>query len=71
MSEDETTATFWHANSFRRVAAKHWFCKVGKLRPSSLTAVDDFYDLSMTLSVDGDKFKALAVMKIYDKTSPG
>jgi hypothetical protein len=51
-AKDKTTATFWHANGFRRVAAKHWFCKA---------AVDDFYDLSMTLSVDGGKFKALAV----------
>ena len=60
-AKDETTATLRHASGFRQVAAKHWFCKAWELHLSSLVAVDDSYDLSMTLSIDGGKFKALAV----------
>lgn len=61
-AKDETTATFWHANVFRRVAATHWFCKAGGLYPSSsLAAADDFYHPSVTLSVDEGKFEALPV----------
>jgi hypothetical protein len=61
-AKDVTTATFWHAKGFRRVAATDCYCKAGGQHPStSPTAAHDFDHPFMCLTVEEDKFKALPV----------
>jgi hypothetical protein len=67
----DTTASFWHANGFCRVASSNWFCKAGGSHPStSLTATDDFYHPSMSLPIEENKFKALPVYEYLRQDLP-